>query len=94
MTSSAAPKSFTKRLAAGCAVVGLAAIGLVAMPGQANAWWYNHGWGYGVGVYVPPVVVAPAPVYYPAPSYYYAPPVRAWIPAHYQNGYYIPGHWS
>ncbi len=94
MTSSAARKSFTNRLAAGCAIAGLAAVGLIAMPRQANAWWYNHGYGWGVGVYVPPVVVAPAPAYYPAPSYYYGPPTRAWIPAHYVNGYYIPGHWS
>ena len=93
MTSSAARNSFTKRLATGCAVLGLAAVGLAATPKPANAWWYHHGWGWGVGVYVPPVVVAPAPVYYPAPAYY-APPSRVWVPAHYEYGYYVPGHWG
>jgi hypothetical protein len=44
-------------------------------------------------------VVAPPPAYYPAPSYYpapayYAPPVRAWIPPHWRNGYWVPGHYS
>ena len=53
----------------------------------------------GYGVYAPPVVVAPPPAYYPPPTYYpapayYAPPVRAWIPAHWQNGYWVPGHYS
>lgn len=65
----------------------------MATPEPANASWYTHSWGWGVGIYVPPVVVPPAPVYYPAPAYY-APPAHVWIPAHYQYGYYIPGHWS
>ena len=83
-----------KRIAATCAVLGLATIGVAAVPAPANAWWYNHGWCCGVGVVVPPVVIAPAPVYAPAPAYYYAPPTRAWIPGHWQYGYWVPGHWS
>jgi len=92
MTSSAARSTCTKRIAATCAVLGLAAVATAAAPRPANAWWHHYGWG--VGVYVPPVVVAPAPAYYPPPSYYYAPPSRAWIPAHWENGYWVPGHWS
>jgi hypothetical protein len=95
MTSSAA-----RKIAVTCAVVGLATVGVAATSTPANAWWYHHGccWG-GVGVVLPPVVVAPPPVYAPAPTYYpapayYAPPARAWIPAHWQNGYWVPGHWS
>ena len=63
MTSSIARSSVTKRIAATCAVLGLAAVGVAAAPKPANAWWYHHGYGYGwgVGVFVPPVVVAPAP---------------------------------
>ena len=95
MTASANLRSRTTRIAATCAVLGLATLGVAAAPKPANAWW-NH-YGYGVGVYVPPVVVAPpayysAPAYYPAPSYY--PQQRAWIPAHWENGYWVPGHWS
>jgi hypothetical protein len=91
MTCSATRSSSTRRIAATCAVLGLATIGIAAAPKPANAWW--HGYGWGVGVYVPPIVVAPPPAYYPAPAYY-APPVRAWIPAHWENGYWVPGHWS
>ena len=77
----------------------LAAIGTAAAPKPANAWWNHYGWGWGVGVYVPPVVVAPPPAYYPSPAYYpapayYAPPARVWIPAHWQGNYWVPGHWS
>jgi hypothetical protein len=92
MTSSAETSPRSKRIAATCAILGLATIGIAAAPKPANAWWngYGYGWGYG---YVPPVVVAPPPAYYPAPAYY-APPQRAWIPAHWQNGYWVPGHWS
>ena len=85
MTASAARS--TKRLAATCAVLGLAAVGIVTAPTAANAWWHA-GWGY--GFYGAPIVVAP-PVYY-APPAYYAP--RAWIPAHWEYGYWVPGHWS
>ena len=97
MTSSATRTSRTRRLAATCTILGLATIGIAAAPKAANAWW--HGYGYGVGVYVPPIVVAPPPAYYPAPAYYQAPayyaaPQRAWIPPHWENGYWVPGHWS
>ncbi|HVZ06899.1 hypothetical protein [Rhodopila sp.] len=80
---------------------GLVAVGLMAAPGQAQAWWRG-----GIGVVVPPVVVgppvvvAPAPVY-AAPPVVYAPPPpayyprpRAWIPGHWRGGYWIPGHWA
>lgn len=80
MTTSAARSSLTKRLAATCAVLGLATIGVAAAPKPANAWWYHHGWG--VGVYVPPVVVAPPPAYYPAPAHYAPPPAYYAPPAH------------
>ncbi len=98
MTSSAKRSTLGTRIAATCGVLGLATIGLVTAPKPANAWWHGYGWGYGhpccwgVGVVVPPIVVAPPPVYYRAPAYY-APPQRAWIPAHWQNGYWVPGHW-
>lgn len=87
-----------KRLGAIGAVAGLTAIGVAAMPGQANAWW--RGPGVGIGIWVPPVVVAPAPVYAPPPAYYAPPPVawyppqRVWVPAHWQGGYWVPGHWD
>jgi hypothetical protein len=90
--------SLTRKIAATCAIVGLATIGTAAAPKPANAWWNHYGYGYGwgccrVGIFVPPLVVAPPPAYYPAPAYYAGPP-RAWIPAHWQGGYWVPGHWS
>jgi hypothetical protein len=86
--------SYSKRIAATCAIVGLATVGIAAAPKPANAWWHGYGYGYGWGgAFVPPVVIAPAPVYAPPPVYY-APPSRAWIPAHWENGYWVPGHWS
>ena len=86
-----------RKFATTCTVLGLAIVGIAAAPKPANAWWHTYGWG--VGVYVPPVVVAPPPAYYPAPaSYpapaYYPPPARAWVPAHWQGNYWVPGHWS
>jgi len=85
MTSSRNTRALTT-----CATLGLAALAVVVAPRPAHAWW-QHGWG--IGVYVAPVVVAPPPVYYAPPPYYPAP-VRAWIPAHWQGGYWVPGHWS
>jgi hypothetical protein len=109
MTSATARSSLTRRITATAALLGLATIGIAATPKPANAWCYNHGFccGVGIGVVVPPVVVAP-PAYYAPPQSYYAPPQayyapsaayyapqsRAWIPAHWQNGYWVPGHWS
>lgn len=86
--------SVSRKIAATCAVLGLAAIGVAAAPSTANAWCCRYGWG--VGVYAPPVVVAPplAPVYYPPPAYYYAPPARVWVPGHWRGGYWVPGHWA
>ena len=89
MTSSAA-----RKITATWAILGLAAIGIAATPRPANAWWNHYGccWG-GVGIYVPPPVVVAPPVYAPAPAYF-VPPARVWIPAHWDSGYRIPGHWS
>ncbi len=92
------------KLAATGAIVALAVVGSTVASQPANAWWHG-GYGYGgwccsVGIALPPIVVAPPPVYAPAPAYYapppayYAPPTRAWIPAHWENGYWVPGHWS
>jgi hypothetical protein len=95
MTSSA---SCMKRIAAAGTIVGLASVGIAAVPKPAAAWWNHYGWG--VGVYVPPVVVAASPAYYAPPSAYYAPPAyhappaRPWIPAHWENGYWVRGHWG
>jgi hypothetical protein len=103
MTSSPARSSLTRCITATAAILGLATIGIAAAPTPANAWWYHHGYccGVGIGIVVPPVVVAPPPAYYAPPqayyapsAAYYAPPSRAWIPAHWQDGYWIPGHWS
>jgi hypothetical protein len=78
----------SKRLCAGLAVAGLAAIGVAAAPTPAEAWW-RGGWccGFGVGFVLPPIVVAPPvyappppPAYYPPPPAYYAPPA-AYYPA-------------
>ncbi len=91
-----------KRLGAALAVLGVAALGVVAAPGSAKAWWGWRG-GVGVGVALPPVVVAP-PVYYPPPPVVYAPPPPVayappprgpfWVPGHWQRGYWVPGHWQ
>jgi len=91
----------TRRLAAIGAIAGLAAIGVAAMPGQANAWW--RGPGIGISIGLPPIVVAPAPVYVPPPVYYAPPPVayypppapaHTWVPPHWENGYWVAGHWA
>jgi hypothetical protein len=86
-----------KRLASVAAVVGLAAVGIAAMPHDADAWWRG---GYGIGIYVPPIFVAPPvyvapPVAYyaPPPGYYYGPPRGYWVPAHWDRGYWVRGHW-
>ena len=61
-----------RRIMAGCAVVGLATIGVAAAPQPAHAWWRGgYGWCCSVGIALPPVVVAPAPVYAPPPAYAY-----------------------
>jgi hypothetical protein len=87
------------RLSAIGAVVGLAALAVTAVPGQAHAWWRG---GWGVGVWVPPVVVGPVPFYVPPPvyygpppaAYYYGPPRPVWVPPHWQGNYWVGGHWA
>ncbi len=95
-----------KRFGAVASVLGLAAIGSLAMPHEANAWWRG---GIGFGVWVPPVVVVPPvyaapPVVYAPPAYYapgyapaYAPgyyaPQRVWIQPHWEGGYWRRGYW-
>ena len=59
-----------KRLGTVAAIAGLAAIGVAATPHEAKAWWRG---GWGVGVWIPPVVVAPPPVYYAPPAAGYVP---------------------
>jgi hypothetical protein len=58
------------------AVIAVAALGALAAPTPAEAWW-RGGWGCcGVGIglgFYPPVYVPP-PVYYAPPPAYYAPP--------------------
>jgi hypothetical protein len=89
--------SVLKRLGSAAVVAGLAAVSVAAMPHNANAWW---GGGYGVGIWVPPVVVAPpvyAPppvAYYPPPPPYYPPPRRVWVPPHWEGPYWVRGHWA
>jgi hypothetical protein len=89
--------SVLKRLGSVAAVGGLAAVGVAAMPHNANAWWSG---GYRVGIWVPPVVVAPpvyAPppvAYYPPPPPYYPPPRRVWVPPHWEGPYWVRGHWA
>jgi len=89
--------SVLKRLGGVAAVVGLAAVGIAAMPHDANAWWRG---GYRVGIWVPPVVVAPPPYYPPPVAYvapppaYYPPPRRVWVPPHWDGPYWVPGHWA
>ncbi len=90
--------SALKRLGTTAAIAGLACIGITAMPQHANAWWHR---GYGVGIWVPPVVVAPPPAYYPPPPVvyapppaYYPPPRRIWVPPHWEGPYWVRGHWA
>lgn len=92
--------SVLKRLGTVVAVAALAALGVTAMPHEAKAWWRG---GYGVGIWVPPVLVAPPPVYIAPPvvyappppiAYYPPPPARAWIPPHWEGPYWVQGHWS
>ncbi len=85
------------RFASVAAALGLAAVGVAAMPHDAKAWWRG---GVGFGVVVPPVVVAPPPVYvappvaYVPPPAYYAPPGRVWVPPHWNGPYWVRGHWA
>jgi hypothetical protein len=83
----------TKRLASVAAVLGLAAVGVMAMPHNANAWWRR-------GIWIAPVYVVPPPVYYAPPVVYTAPPVayyaprRFWVPPHWEGPYWVRGHWG
>lgn len=92
-----------QRLVPVAVVLGLAVLGVAAVPGSAKAWWAG-GWGccrVGFGIVFPPVVVAPPPVYvappyayYPPPPAYYPPPRGHWVPGHWRGGYWVPGHWA
>ena len=93
-----------RRAIAGCAMLGLVAIGVTATTQPAHAWWRGGIWCCSVGIMVPPVVVAPPvyyappPVYYAPPAYYapgpvYAPAPRVWIRGHWAGGYWVAGHW-
>ena len=89
--------SAARRIAVTCTVIGLAAIGVAAAPKPAHAWW--HGYGWGVGIYVPPIVVTPPPAYYAPPAYYPAARLLRSAhlrldPRHWQGNYWVPGHWS
>ncbi len=97
----------SRRIGAALAIAGVAAIGIMALPSKAEAWWRGgYCCGVGIGVVIPPIVVAPpyyapAPVYYPPPpayyapqGAYYAPQQRPWIPAHWQGGVWVPAHWG
>lgn len=81
------------RLASIAAVLGLAAVGVMAMPHDANAWWRR-------GIWIAPEVVAPPPYYYArppvvvvAPAPYYGPR-RVWIPPHWNGPYWVHGRWG
>ena len=83
----------SKRLASIAAVLGLAMVGVTAMPHDANAWWRR-------GYWIAPVVVVPPPVYYArppvvvvAPPVAYYAPRRVWVPAHWNGPYWVHGHW-
>jgi hypothetical protein len=89
-----------KRVASIAAVFGMAAVGVMAMPHEANAWWRHGVWFAG-----PAVVYAPPPVYY-APRVYYAPPVvyapppvayvapgAVWIRPGWYGGVWRHGYW-
>ena len=92
-----------KRLGSVAAVAGLAAVGVAAMPHEADAWWRG---GVGVGIWVPPVIVvppvyvpppvvyAPPPVVYAPPLAYYPPPRRVWVPPHWEGPNWVQGHWA
>ena len=67
------------------AVLGLATLGAMALPQEAEAHWRRE-WGYGY-------VVAPPPAYYYAPPVYYAPPpVRYWVPPHREHRHWERGY--
>lgn len=96
--------SMVSSLCRGGIRAGLAACAVVSAVQPAHAWWRG---GYGIGVFVPPIVVAPPPVYVPPPTYYapaptvyapppvaYAGPPRVWIPAHWEGPYWVRGHWN
>jgi hypothetical protein len=96
-----------KRFGTLAACIGLAAVGVAALPGHAQAWW---AWRGGVRVWIPaPGVVVgppayyyppPPPVYYgprvvyaaPPPVVYYGPP-RVWVAPHWSGPVWVHGYW-
>jgi hypothetical protein len=89
--------SVLRRFGSLAAIAGMAAVGVMALPSDANAWWrYRYGARFWVAppvVVVPPVYAPPPVVYAPPPYYYYGPPRRAWVPPHWEGPYWVPGHW-
>lgn len=75
-----------KRLASVAAVLGMAAVGVTAMPHAANAWWRHGVWIAG------PVVVVGPPVVYAAPRVVYVPPA-VWVRPGWYGGVWVRGHW-
>ena len=67
------------------AAASIAALSLLALSGCV-AYPYGYG-GYGYGY-------APAPAYYAPDPGYAAPPQRVWIQPHWENGYWVQGHWG
>jgi hypothetical protein len=94
--------AFRKRLSVATVAAWLAAVGMLAAPGQANAWWRGGFVGIGIApvVVAPPVYVAPVPVVVAPPVVIAPPPVayypapRVWIRPHWNGPFWVPGHWS
>ena len=84
----------TKRMASIAAVLGLAAVGVMAAPHNANAWWRGGVWIAGPAVVYapPPVYYAPPVVYAPPPVAYYAPGA-VWIRPGWYGGVWRHGYW-
>lgn len=76
--------------AAGAAALTAAVVLPLTIPSTAHAWW-RYGWGWGPGVYIAPPAVVVAPPVYPAPVY--AAPVYPAYPAYSPGMIWFPGVW-
>lgn len=83
----------SKLLATATAAAALVAVGVAAVPSQANA-YVIYGGGVRVWAPAPVVVVRPPAYYYYAPQTVYVVPQHVWVPAHYDGPYFVPGHWA